>query len=554
MIKNTIIKLLVSAAAVFILLMSCATNDSSDTKDETSGVYRIIAVPDTQHYVEDPELNKIFKIQIDWIMENIDDLNIVFVTHLGDVVDTAEDQQQWNYALDSLQGLFNADDDFPYSICQGNHDVSEIIGEENTKFAEYFGPERYEGKSWYVGASPNGLNHAQIFNAGKRKFLHINLRYNPDTPDFEWAQSIIDDKRYNGLPTILSTHNYVIYGGRSPEGQFIWDDFIRKNSQIFMTINGHTHTEYSFVSHNDAGKPVYQILTDYQDRPNGGNGLLRIFTFDENKGTIKSQTFTPGYSVDYKGGISLPRGYEMDGDSEFTIKTNLIERFDPDSAYDWGEEPAMPKPPEPDKIKEPGTHIFQQRLNDYTGTLNTQININYPDRPFSGAGTLTTDLDDGGAQVESLLMFSEIIGTGKGQIPPGAKVKSAKLLLNVTSHTDGTISAYRMLEPWSEGSTWNDYLPAGEIIDIETNGAVKIAIEADGTEAHENADVLIKAPFDIPHVIDVTESVQAWADGEDNFGWVFINNSGDGWDWMSSYGTNPPALAVVIEGFDIINK
>ena len=54
-----------------------------------------------------------------------------------------------------------------------------------------------------------------------------------------------------------------------------------------MVLNGHYHGaggsndgEYHQVSTNDYGKPVIEVLQDFQDYPNGGDGWLRIMTFD----------------------------------------------------------------------------------------------------------------------------------------------------------------------------------------------------------------------------------------------------------------------------------
>ena len=33
---------------------------------------------------------------------------------------------------------------------------------------------------------------------------------------------------------------------------------------------------------------------------------------------------------------------------------------------------------------------------------------------------------------------------------------------------------------------------------------------------------------------DVTATVQKWADGEPNLGWVFVNTGDNGWDFYSS--------------------
>ncbi|MGA1265915.1 MAG: hypothetical protein ACO32J_01910, partial [Phycisphaerales bacterium] len=74
------------------------------------------------------------------------------------------------------------------------------------------------------------------------------------------------------------------------------------------------------VSRNVAGLPVHEILADYQDDPNGGDGWLRIMKFDTFAGTIDVDTFSPTLqairtadesdftlSVDF-GAYRLPQG------------------------------------------------------------------------------------------------------------------------------------------------------------------------------------------------------------------------------------------------------
>ena len=47
--------------------------------------FTIIVLPDTQYYSEG-NLH-VFDNQTQWIVNNIDEMNIVFVSHLGDIVD-----------------------------------------------------------------------------------------------------------------------------------------------------------------------------------------------------------------------------------------------------------------------------------------------------------------------------------------------------------------------------------------------------------------------------------------------------------------------------------
>jgi hypothetical protein len=82
---------------------------------------------------------------------------------------------------------------------------------------------------------------------------------------------------------------------------------------------------------------------------------------------------------------------------------------------------------------------------------------------------------------------------------------------------------------WSETDSWTSL----------GNG-----VQADGTEAHSSADAT-GGPFGTgPTTFDVTASVQAWANGQPNHGWVFLPAGRDGWDFSSAEGATPPRLEV----------
>ena len=549
----------ITSTCLAVLFLALAAYPAVCGASKSKKTFTIVAIPDTQVYSEESALTPIFKAQIDWILANRENENIVFVTHLGDVVDNSGDMEQWNNAMWALDPLFDAPDDFPYSICQGNHDGIE--------FAEYLGPESYAGKKWYIGSSLNKLNHAQVFRAGNRRFLHINFQKDPDAEAFLWAQSIMDKRKYRSMPVIVSTHDYVMYGGRGPTGRIIWDEFIRENPRIFMVLNGHTHTEYAFVSHNDDNKPVYQMLSDYQDRENGGNGLMRLIHINEDNGTISVETFSPGFTIDDDGDIiTVDPYFETDDDSQFAFTTNLKQRFKRRSRYDFGDEPERPPLPPARPITEPATHIFQERLNGYEGTIDTQLNENNPGLDYGGEMTLTTDLDDSGSRVNGLLAFTGIIGNGPGQIPPGSTITSAKILFEATSSTAGTISFHRMLMPFTEKTTWYDFTPQPvtwydfTFYDPKTkqfvtqNVMVGGGVETNDIEALSDSDTAFSCPkgFPTPFIVDVTKSIQAWADGETNYGWAMLNNSTDGWDFLTGHAGNAPALVVIVEGAPLL--
>ena len=81
-------------------------------------------------------------------------------------------------------------------------------------------------------------------------------------------------------------------------------------------LSGHFHNgdagEANRSDLNRCGEPVQQILTDYQDRANGGDGWLRYYTFDPAANTMTARTYSPKLGV-----------FETDADSAFTVPFSL---------------------------------------------------------------------------------------------------------------------------------------------------------------------------------------------------------------------------------------
>lgn len=78
-----------------------------------------------------------------------------------------------------------------------------------------------------------------------------------------------------------------------PYGKMLWEKLIRKNDQIFMTLNGHYHGAARLTKTNDFGNPVEEMVVDYQMAYQGGNGLMRLYEFDLTHNEIKVLSFSP---------------------------------------------------------------------------------------------------------------------------------------------------------------------------------------------------------------------------------------------------------------------
>ena len=89
--------------------------------------FKLIGLPDTQNYPAN--LNggstTIFNSQTQWIRDNAISQNIVYVPHLGDIVNTGSTEQEWINANTSLSilepSLLGYPDGIPYGTAIGNH-------------------------------------------------------------------------------------------------------------------------------------------------------------------------------------------------------------------------------------------------------------------------------------------------------------------------------------------------------------------------------------------------------------------------------------------------
>lgn len=289
--------------------------------------FTIVAVPDTQYFSAYNPAG--FDHQIQYIADQIEARHIVFVTHLGDVVD-GNTPEQWNAATHAMNIL--AGTGVPFSVVPGNHDFDgadpvTYLPTGLTQFVNHFGAGSgyFAGKSWYGGPHNGGADSYQIFQAAGLSWLHIGLELEPSDDALAWAQGVIN--AHPGLPTIVTTHEYLAYTGEregnayrgTNTAQQVWDKFLKVNPQIFMTLNGHSSggdpliCEASLVSDNDAGEPVYQFLSDYQYR---GEEWLRFMEFDTTANTIHFSTYSPELGT-----------YSTGPTADFTISLDFAARY-----------------------------------------------------------------------------------------------------------------------------------------------------------------------------------------------------------------------------------
>jgi hypothetical protein len=173
------------------------------------------------------------------------------------------------------------------------------------------------------------------------------------------------------------------------------------------------------------------------------------------------------------------------------------------------------------KRPEVKTVAFCQGQDGYSETVDTEIWALAGNTLLDKNPNASSDANNDGGESQVLLRFDGIIGQQTKQVPPFSRIKSAKLY--VSAFDQGTtVNLHRMLIPFSKTATWNSLVDG---------------VSADGLEASRHKDSFtfgkIAANTSVV-VFDVTDTVQRWVGGAPNFGWVFLNTGGNGWDFYTS--------------------
>lgn len=327
--------------------------------DDLAARFTLAVMPDTQFYsryasvLEGTYGTTPYDVQAEWLVEHQDELNIPFLTHLGDIVDQVGVESQWRVA-DRAMGKLEAGD-LDYSILPGNHDVRNtgINDNEytlaNEPYARWFPPSRAEAIPTHVGSDPTGFNQAHVFQAEGQQFLVLALNWRTSDQTLAWADQVMAD--HPTLPTILTTHEILdvdtdkVSPRETPNGLRLWDRLIRSNDQIFMTINGHNHGSTQLTKTNDFGHPVTQILIDWQMAYEGGNGYLSLYEFDLTNDKIRIQTPSPWVAFKPSEKLTYNDRLFLEGVNEqFTLDLDFAERF---AGFDpqWDSRTAAPSQP-----------------------------------------------------------------------------------------------------------------------------------------------------------------------------------------------------------------
>lgn len=495
-----------------------------------SNAFSLIGLPDTQNYSD--SYPQIYTAQTNWVVDNRAPLDICYVSHYGDITNNADQLRQWQNADDSMRVLDDAG--IIYGVCPGNHDVTPSGGAGTAyipdNYRSYFGPERFALRPWYGGASPSGMSNYTYFSAGGIDFLQIHLDVDTPLVELAWAQGILDANKDRAA--MITTHRYLqeaeaytagvpaVPNGRYPaiwysvEGLYnpagiqseqFYQWFLRKNTNIFMVTCGHFHGEWRQQSLNVAGKPIQEVLADFQDDPNGGDGWLRIMKFDTAANIIDVDSYSPTLQA-----------VRTSPKSDFNLAVNFR-----DYALSEGE----------------SFKAFQEGVSGYAGTQDTWVNQQNPNTSYGNNGTRTSDDDVANSlfsdyRGQALMRFDNMVGAEA--VPAGSTVLNATLVIDVVDDIDTPLynpgfTVHPVLRGWNEASTWNS-LSGGLTVGADLGQQVASFLGDNSPDSESMRR------------IDITATVQAWVNGTPNWGIAImpqiISGNDDGIDIRSSENAN----------------
>ena len=298
----------------------------------TDGAWTLAVLPDTQKYCQYPQWNHHFHNQTRWLVDQAGPLHIQHALHIGDVVHTGFKHEEWKLAEPALSRALGR---IPLGIVPGNHDYDDNSGPSRETFLNrYVGPARLaEGGNLVTLLEDNAIdNQALAFEVDGQRWLMLGLEYGPRDHVLAWASQVLE--RHADHHAVVFTHAYTyiddtrhdwkMHGlsqrwnpiqylgeGNANDAQMMWDKLIRRHPGVRLVVSGHMGGDGlgRLVSEADDGHRVHQVLANYQMRPEGGGGYLRLYEFQPDGRTVHTKTYSPSEDR-----------YKTDPDNQFVLK------------------------------------------------------------------------------------------------------------------------------------------------------------------------------------------------------------------------------------------
>ena len=210
--------------------------------------FRLIVLPDTQFNSE--KWPQQLTAMTEWIAKNANPLNVKYVLHVGDMVETSAAQA--GSGTTSTPVCKCSIGKVPYVLAVGNHDFDNIAGKRSTVlFDKHFPAERFSKLPSYPTKDADKANSYRTFSAGGIKWLIVTMPFLPTDGQLEGANRVV--KEHPDHRVIVLTHSYLTHTGRDKSGVDIWEKLVKRHRNISLVVCGHLSTVH-FVSQGDRGQ------------------------------------------------------------------------------------------------------------------------------------------------------------------------------------------------------------------------------------------------------------------------------------------------------------
>lgn len=310
--------------ALLALALGVGVSGAAELDAPPPGAFTVVVIPDTQGYrgrltkstpqSTEPLTNPVFQNHTRWIVENVRAQNIVFVSHVGDIVDI-NNAEQWQLAHECLARLHGV---VPYGLVVGNHDMKS--NGDASLFQGFFPAERFRTFLWYGGTythdradphvSANNVNSYQLFSAGGLDFVHLALECNAPDDVLAWADAVLT--KHATRRALISTHMDLgplnrpttddgffkdpkgrmtwvkVHGQRGNSPAQMWGKLYSKHANIGFVFSGDQSrtTAMRLAAQGGLGNFVHSLLSDYTS-----SGPLRLYRFIPAENKVRVITF-----------------------------------------------------------------------------------------------------------------------------------------------------------------------------------------------------------------------------------------------------------------------
>ena len=223
---------------------------------DTAEPFTIVIFGDTQTYTSEPTLLPVLANMIDYVIANVDTLDIELVLHVGDMIQsgtgnfaTPTTTAQWAILDAEWKRL---DPVVPYAVVRGNHDNAD-------EFAQHYGSAHFSQLVMGQPVFPHYLDShpgedddasAWVVNLGGQDTIVLGSSCNPSASELAWMQARLDERKE--MPAIVVNHMITSVGG----GHFssstlqptclgngpvsLWEELVEPNAnQVFLSASGH---------------------------------------------------------------------------------------------------------------------------------------------------------------------------------------------------------------------------------------------------------------------------------------------------------------------------